>query len=163
MRSERDRNEELDEALAGRVGRMSGGSQRWLKTALQAIVANDEMIDVEDEAPARAPDRPRPAEREPEETRAEETEGELTAAEKSVDLEGLLMGKQGIEEQLEAYPELSEELEGLSEIVEMLREAGEKRRKLGEEILRRELLGEEDEESDDDDDDNGSEDDLQTA
>lgn len=126
---------------------MSRGRQRWLKTMLQAVSAYDDMFDVAEERDAGAPvQRAEP----PAEAGVEER--------KVVDLEDLLLGRGDVSE----HPELAEELEGLSEIVDMLREAGEKRRKLGEELLRRDLLGDEPEEEtgpeDGDDEDTGDDD-----
>ena len=59
------------------------------------------------------------------------------------DLEDVLSGKSTLSEQLERYPDLEEELDGLSDIVDLLRDAGERRRSRGEQILREEILGEE--------------------
>lgn len=129
----------LDPALAGRVARMSGGSQRWLRTALQAILANDEMMDVDASVE-------RPAGMELDVGPFEEKTKGPEQAERLPDLEDVLMGKSTLEEQLEAYPELAEELDGLTDIVDLLREAGERRRKRGEQILREEILGDEPEE-----------------
>lgn len=127
----------IDAALADRVARMSGGSQRWLKTALQSIAANDEMFGAgEDQERDRAVERGR--ERPAEAVREAELE-----VERLPDLEDVLTGKVSLSEQLEAYPELAEELEGLSDIIDILRQAGERRRERGEQILREEILGEE--------------------
>ena len=46
-----------------------------------------------------------------------------------------------LRDQLEAYPELSNELEGLADVIDLLREAGERRRRRGEEVLRELLEG----------------------
>ncbi|MFQ5473003.1 MAG: hypothetical protein ACE5FA_08990 [Dehalococcoidia bacterium] len=127
MPSSRDDTRDLDEALVTRVGSMSGGSQRWLKTALQAILVSgdalDDLADVSESAPT-----------------AEPQERETPRA---PDLEDVLSGKMSLEEQLERYPELSEELDGLTDIIDLLRDAGERRRSRGEQILREEILGEE--------------------
>lgn len=128
---------QIDGELASRLGRMSGGSQRWLKTVLQTISANDEMLDVEQEdgtAGERAATRPAISVDEPLAEMAER---------RPADLEDVLMGRVDLAEQLAEYPELAEELEGLSEIIDILRDAGARRRRRGEEILRREILGEE--------------------
>lgn len=125
----------VDEALAGRISGMSGGSQRWLKTALQTVLANDEMLGVAEEgAAARRPATP------PEREVERETAGEPER--RALDLEDVLMGKVDLSERLEEYPELTEELEGLSDIIEMLRETGRRRRERGEDLLR-EMLDEE--------------------
>jgi hypothetical protein len=55
-------------------------------------------------------------------------------------LEDVITGKARLED-LDQYPELESELEGLGEIIDMLRSAGEARRKRGDEILREEILG----------------------
>lgn len=129
MRGESIGGSRIDGQLAGRIARMSGGSQRWLKTALQAIVTNDEMLDVADDVVA----EPRPRKEAPPEP----------PLRRAVDLEDVLSGKVRLEDQLADYPELSEEMEGLSDIIDLLRDAGERRRKRGEDILREELLGDE--------------------
>ncbi|MCH8050448.1 MAG: hypothetical protein IIC86_00325 [Chloroflexi bacterium] len=51
------------------------------------------------------------------------------------DLDDLLTGRRSLKEQLEARPELAEELEGLADVIGMLRELGQERRKKGEDIL----------------------------
>lgn len=112
---------------------MSGGSQRWLKTALQTIAANDEMLDISGEVTEEPPRRETP----PAEPRR-----------KAADLEDVLSGKARLEDQLAEYPELAEEMEGLGDIIDLLREAGERRRKRGRDILREELLGDDLEEED---------------
>ena len=66
---------------------------------------------------------------------------------KPADLEDVITGKAKLQEQLEAYPELSNELEGLGDVIDLLREAGERRRRRGEEILRELLEGDGPEES----------------
>jgi len=66
---------------------------------------------------------------------------------KPADLEDVITGKANLREQLEAYPELSNELEGLGDVIDLLREAGERRRRRGEEILRELLEGDGPEES----------------
>jgi hypothetical protein len=66
----------------------------------------------------------------------------------------MLDGKKDQREQAEAYPELSDELEGLGDIVDLLREAGGERRRLGEEI-RDQRLGEQ--EGDEEPEDEGDE------
>lgn len=134
MRGESSGASGLDGQLVGRIARMSGGAQRWLKTALQTIAANDEMLGVPDEVAEEPPLREAP----PEEPRR-----------KAPDLEDVLSGRVRLEDQLAEYPELAEELEGLGDIIDLLREAGERRRKRGEEILREEILGEEPEEEGD--------------
>lgn len=113
----------LDEALISRLASMSGGSQRWLKTALQAISISD---DAAEDVPAMPTAEPPPRE-----------------TPSAPDLEDVLSGKTTLGEQLERYPELAEELDGLSDIVDLLRDAGERRRSRGEQILREEILGEE--------------------
>ncbi len=116
----------LDEALAKRLVTMSGGSQRWLKTALQAISVSSDAPDDEPEVVVAAP--------------AEPPERETPPA---PDLEDVLAGKMSLDEQLERYPELADELGGLTDIIDLLRDAGERRRSRGEQILREEILGQE--------------------
>lgn len=115
---------EIDESLARRVALLSSGGQRWLKIAIQAIRTTE---------PAPAPEREQPVEppAEPEPSRL-----------KAASLEDVITGKANLREQLEAYPELSNELEGLGEVIDLLREAGERRRRRGEDILRELLEGE---------------------
>jgi hypothetical protein len=127
MPSNRDDTNDLDEALATRLATMSGGSQRWLKTALQAISVSSDAPDDEPEVVEAAP-------------KVELQERETPSA---PDLEDVLAGKMSLEEQLERYPELSEELDGLTDIIDLLRDAGERRRSRGEQILREEIMGEE--------------------
>jgi hypothetical protein len=54
----------------------------------------------------------------------------------------VITGKADLREQLESYPELSNELEGLADVIDLLREAGDRRRKRGEDVLRELLQGE---------------------
>ena len=117
----------LDEALAKRLATMSLGSQRWLKTALQAISVSSDATNDEPEVVEAAP-------------AAEPPERETPRA---PDLEDVLAGKMSLEEQVKRYPELAEELDGLTDIIDLRRDAGERRRSLGEQILREEILGEE--------------------
>jgi len=114
---------DVDESLFRRVSSLSRGEQRWLKLAIQALrttevtpVAEPEMV-VED-----TPSEPRRL--------------------KAANLEDVITGKADLREQLEAYPELAGELEGLADVIDMLREAGERRRRKGEDILRELLEGE---------------------
>jgi hypothetical protein len=116
----------VDRELAARVASMSRGGQRWLKAVLQAVKTTgdaysaDELRRAEQSPPSPVPKRERQA----------------------AGLEEVVTGQADLREQLEAFPELAEELEGLAEIIDILREAGEKRRRLGEKILREEILGE---------------------
>jgi len=98
----------------------------------------------EDYAPP--PSRPPRHARFPEPKRAPEPERIAS------DLDDLLTGKADLKEQLESHPELAEELEGLADIIDMLRGLGKERRKMGNDILRQELLGtpDDDEEPDED-------------
>ena len=57
-------------------------------------------------------------------------------------LEDVVTGKADLREHLAAYPELSEELDGMADVIDLLREAGARRRRRGEQILREEILGE---------------------
>jgi len=121
----------VDESLAIRVSKFSPGAQRWLKTALQTIVTSELLEEGEPEprnervVPAREPAAEAP-EREP-----------------AASLEDVITGKADLRDHLESYPELQDELEGLADVIDLLREAGETRRKRGEQILREEILGDE--------------------
>ena len=120
----------VDPMLLGRVAGMPRGSQRWVKTALQAIETLAPEREAEDEPRPRAPEPKRPA-----------------------DFEDVLSGGADLREQTESYPELAEELKGIADIVDMLREAGREHRRMGEDILREVESGEEEPE---DRDGNGS-------
>jgi hypothetical protein len=137
----------IDRDVLARVAATSRSTQRWLRTALQTIrtmpparEAGADFVPPLTRLPRRRP-RPDPElEREP--------EVELFPP----DLDDMMTGRRDLKEQLEARPELAEELEGLSDIIDLLREAGKKRRQMGEDALREELLRqtEEDEEPDED-------------
>ena len=111
----------LDPDLVERLAEMPAQGQRWLKTALVTIRGFDDA-DPPREAPApvtmRAVEEPPQVERPP------------------ADLEDVISGRARLEDQLEAYPELAEELEGLSDVIDLLREAGQARRRRGEDVLR---------------------------
>jgi len=113
---------DIEESLFRRVSSLSHGEQRWLKLAIQAIKTTEAPPAVE----------PEPLEEPPQEPR------QLKAA----NLEDVITGKANLRDQLEAYPELAGELEGLADVIDMLREAGERRRRKGEDILRELLEGE---------------------
>lgn len=121
----------VDEDLLSRVAGLGEGSQRWLKTAIQAI-RNAGMASQEgaEEEPRRRPAVVAP----PEEEKAPEP--------RAASLEDVITGKADLRKHLQSYPELSEELEGLADIIDMLRDIGERRRRMGERILREEILGE---------------------
>ena len=125
---------EIDEALIQRLAGLSKGTQRWLKTALQSITT-----------------MPGPHEPEPE---ADWVLPTLTETEPRWEhqspLEDVITGKAKLDDQLEAFPELAEELEGIGDVIDLLRDLGESRRRRGSDILRDEILGEPP--SDDDDD-----------
>jgi hypothetical protein len=128
---------DIDPSLLVRVAAMSPGGQRWLKTTIQAIRSGE--IPDRAEAPEERTPKPRALLKRP------------------ADLEDVITGKADLREQLDAYPELSGQLEGLGEVIDLLREAGETRRKRGEDVLR-ELLegdGEGSEEEEDSADDAG--------
>ncbi len=109
----------VDESLLRRVASLPPGGQKWLKTALQTI-ATLEPAEVHEQATEQAP----------------AAGGEAPRRARGADLEEVLSGAADAREQVEAYPELAEELEGIADIVDLLREAGRERRRLGEEILR---------------------------
>ncbi len=119
-------SDRMDESLLARVSEMSPGSQRWLKTALQAIVTTESDED-QQPAPLQQLDVPR----------TESSDRAQTPA----SLEDVLNGQADLRDHLKSYPELAEELEGLADVIDLLREAGESRRKRGEQILREEILG----------------------
>lgn len=131
--------ERLDPALVERVAGMSAGGQRWLKTAISTI----KSIPLDDEAREneRAADRPRARGVRP------QTAPDVIPP---PGLEEMLTGRASLDA-MDAYPELAEELEGLGDIIGMLRSLGEERRKRGEQILRDEILGEENAPADDED------------
>jgi hypothetical protein len=131
----------IDPDVLARVAASTRATQRWLKTALQTIRT---MPPAREQAeyvppPSRPPQR-RIAERPAQPPR------------RSPDLDDLLTGRADLPEQLEAHPELAEELEGLSDIIDMLKDAGRRRREMGEDSLRDELrkAAEEDEDPDED-------------
>lgn len=136
--------ERLDPALIARIADMSAGGQRWLKTAIQTVKSIP--LDEEEREEALEVQKPAPAPRAPR-RRAPEPEPESEA--RMPDLEDVLTGKASLKD-LEAYPELGEELEGLGDIIDMLRSLGEERRKRGEQILREDILGERATEDDED-------------
>jgi hypothetical protein len=122
---------DIDQSLVARLATLSTGSQRWLKTAIQAI-RSDELVppaapDVYEQPPPRKPPLLKPA----------------------ATLEDVITGKADLREQLEAYPELSDELDGLADIIDLLRETGERRRRRGEDVLKELLEGERTEEDSD--------------
>jgi hypothetical protein len=114
----------LDPDLVERLAEMPAQGQRWLKTALVTIRGFDDA-DPPKEAVARVAPVARPAVEDP--PRVER---------QPADLEDVISGKARLEDQLEAYPELAEELEGLSDVIDLLREAGQARRRKGEDVLR---------------------------
>lgn len=131
---ERERSiADVDESLIARVATLSRGGQRWLKTAIQAIVTSEVVLDTEEEQPSKPRRRPKAPALEP-------------PAPEPASLEDVITGKADLRDHLEAYPELQDELEGLADVIDLLREAGESRRKRGEQILREEILGEKPEE-----------------
>ena len=119
----------IDESLMLRISSLSPGGQRWLRTALFTI-ATSEILEEIDEPRARPP-----AKRE----RAPEPIEEPPPPPAS--LEDVITGKADLREHLDSYPDLQDELEGMADIIDLLREAGESRRKRGEQILREEILG----------------------
>ncbi len=108
---------------------MSRGSQRWLRTALH-VISDTET----------GPDREEQLRRVIDEDR-EAGPPRVQPGARPASLEDVVSGKADLREHLDAYPELSDELEGLAGIIDMLREAGEARRRRGEQIFREEILG----------------------
>ena len=120
-------SDRMDESLLARLSEMSPGSQRWLKTALQAIVTTEPD---EDHQPA-------PLQQQLDVPQIESADRVQAPA----SLEDVINGQADLRDHLKSYPELAEELEGLADVIDLLREAGESRRKRGEQILREEILG----------------------
>ena len=123
----------LDKDLAERLGNIPLSGQRWLKMALVTIRDFDD-------APAREvapPPQPRRIAK-PKKSR------------KPVDLEEVISGRAKLEDQLEQYPELQDELEGLGDVIDLLREAGQARRRKGEDVLRELGLASDDAETEED-------------
>jgi hypothetical protein len=118
----------IDESLVLRISSLSPGGQRWLRTALYTIATSEILEDIEE--PRVRP----PAKRE---RAPEPIEEPLPPA----SLEDVITGKADLREHLDAYPDLQDELEGMADIIDLLREAGETRRKRGEQILREDILG----------------------
>ena len=121
-------DDSFDDSLLVRVSEMSPGSQRWLKTALQAIVTTEPDEDQE----------PAPLQQQLDVPQTETPDSVQAPA----SLEDVINGQADLRDHLKSYPELAEELEGLADVIDLLREAGESRRKRGEQILREEILGE---------------------
>ena len=155
--------DQIDERLLSRLARLSPESQRWLKTALQVVrtmpsPSGNDLEDFEPEPAAQPTPLPRWIQApvaEPPDDFAEPLP-ELHEDEPSdprSGLEDFITGRTRLDEQLEAYPELAGELEGLGDIIDMLRSMGKKRRKRGEKILREEILGQPSASEDDEDDD----------
>lgn len=134
--------ENVDPALLSRIAELSPGGQRWLKTA---IVTMRTM-------PARAEDEELPAEPRVE-VPPQLRKRPKTSQERPPDMEDIITGKVDIKE-LDKYPELAEQLDGMGEVIDMLRGLGESRRRRGEQILRDEILGgQEDRQPTEDDED----------
>ena len=137
-----EKAQKIDRQVLRRVAGSSRATQRWLKTALQTIrtmpAAGEAALRVR-----RAPPPPAPA---PEQEPAPEPEPQPP------DLDDLLTGRRSLKEQLEARPELADELEGLADVIGMLRELGQERRKKGEDVLGDDFLRpvDDDEEPDED-------------
>lgn len=114
----------LDEALMRKVASLAPGTQRWLKTTLQAVQTSS--LPSQEDGP-------------------EVTRGTTAPAKRKSTpstLEDVIEGKADLRDQLDAYPELREELDGIADIIDLLREGGARRRRKGEQILREEILGE---------------------
>src|SRR5437867_3124346 len=119
--------EKIDEALVRKVALLAPATQRWLKTTLQAMVTSPgPALPATEDEPEEAPGPTTPTKR----------------ASTSSTLEDVITGKVDLREQLDAYPELRDELDGIADIIDLLRDAGERRRRRGEQILREEILGE---------------------
>ncbi|MBI2912951.1 MAG: hypothetical protein HYY03_03430 [Chloroflexi bacterium] len=116
---------DIDETLLAQVAALPHGGQRWLRTALHAISTIEPETEVAEKKPRRAPRR-----------EAKPPQPERPAPGRAGSLDQVLSGEASLEEQVEAYPELAEELKGVADIADLLRELGRERRRLGEDILR---------------------------
>ncbi len=134
-----DKTKDIDRQVLRRVAGSSRATQRWLKTALQTIRT---MQPSGEAAPQVRRAQPKP---EPEPAPESEPEPGLP------DLDDLLTGRRSLKEQLEARPELADELEELADVIGMLRELGQERRKKGESILGEDFLSPVDDEEPDED------------
>ena len=137
-----DKTQKIDPQVLRRVAGSSRATQRWLKTALQTIrtmpPAGEAALRVRRARPEPVPDAEPAPDPEPEP--------------RAPDLDDLLTGRRSLKEQLEARPELAEELEGLADVIGMLRDLGRERRKKGEDILGDDFLRLADDEEEPDED-----------
>lgn len=108
----------IDPDLLGRVAALTPAQQRWLRTVLQAI-------DTIEPPPGRPLSRAQAASARP----ARPSRSPAPALDE-------LLGGASLDEQIEAYPELAQDLEGISDVIDLLREAGRHRRRKGEDVLR---------------------------
>jgi hypothetical protein len=133
----------VDPALLSRIATLSPGGQRWLKTAITTMRSMPVGTDAS-ELPVEPPPQLR------------RRQGALPPAKKPTrrppDLEDIITGKANVKD-LDDYPELAEQMEGMGDVIDMLRGLGEARRKRGEQILREEILGQPDEDAPSRDDD----------
>src|SRR2546423_1078896 len=104
-------DDSFDDSLLVRVSEMSPGSQRWLKTALQAIVTTEPDEDQE----------PAPLQQQLDVPQTETPDSVQAPA----SLEDVINGQADLRDHLKSYPELAEELEGLADVIDLLREAGQ--------------------------------------
>jgi len=114
---------DIDETLLAQVAALPHGGQRWLRTALHAIATIEPETEVEEKGTRRAPRR-----------EAKPPQPERSGQGGSLD--EVLSGEADLKEQVEAYPELAEDLKGIADIAELLRELGRERRRLGEDAQR---------------------------
>src|SRR5712691_9965224 len=108
--------ENVDPALLSRIATLSPGGQRWLKTAIHTMRTMPVGTDNITELPAEPPPQLRRG-------RPGRTQIEKKPARKPPDLEDIITGKADIKE-LDAYPELAEQMEGMGEVIDMLRGLG---------------------------------------
>jgi hypothetical protein len=139
---------EIDESLIQRLASLSPGTQRWLKTALQSIGTMPGPHEPDDgwSMPLDLP-APIPASLAADPPMPPDMDGE-PLREHASPLEDVITGRANLDEQLESYPELADELEGIGDVIDMLRDLGESRRRRGEDILREEILGQDPEDPD---------------
>lgn len=128
-RSQRSRPK-IDNSLLHHVAALPSGGQRWLRTALQAIATSEPPAEGEEKGKSSTPRR------------------RATRPRRSPSLDEVLSGEADLQKQVDAYPELAEELHGIADIANLLREAGREHRSLGEEMLRESESESEDEPED---------------
>jgi hypothetical protein len=141
MANKRTVAENIDPALLSRIAQLSPGSQRWLKTAIVTMRTMPVRAEDDGELDVVVPPQLRRRAQAPKQVES-----------RPPDMEDIITGKVDIKE-LDKYPELAEQMEGMGEVIDMLRGLGESRRKRGEQILRDEILGGQERQPNEDDED----------